>query len=609
MASLDVNAKILPTQLPDLSATYAALTEGGKGVVRQGDMFVSVKDHGAVGNGIADDRSAIQSALTAAGVGGTIYFPAGTYLLATATQTGDRILVALAGQSLQGAGRNVTTLKVGNSFGRYKTIIGGTVETTDMARFAINGIRFDQNNTNGNVFVTTETSTYPRNAIRTLAYTAGSALLVNDCIFDNHDGLNTLYVAAETIDISTNLFRGTGAPGVTTFHDHSSIYSTTTVDGGTQTINGNTFIGNSGSAGAVCAIETHGGTQAITGNTISKYLIGANLTGWASTIRVRSIGFTGNQISGCCFGVQIWSRYAGTITTGTPCKNVVITSNVIHIDRDAWLGITGLSATAWGITFEEASTAPLDTLTVSGNIIEFKTSTGTAPANDFRSQGIRLVMANAAATLKDVKITDNTIINPLSTGMMFSGIISRLMVRGNTVVNPAQSTEASVAAVYRSFGVIAGTIRDAQFDANTLVDDRATHYAVYMFLCLSSMTAANNMSSRNNTVRYTDGAAAPVTFYPSAAAGTAPYIADQCSVWPGVFQPALAGSTIRETSTGKLYMQTATPSGTTWKVAAQNGLTTATKAPAAGAAAALPATPAGYVIVTINGTDRQVPYY
>lgn len=36
---------------------------------------------------------------------------------------------------------------------------------------------------------------------------------------------------------------------------------------------------------------------------------------------------------------------------------------------------------------------------------------------------------------------------------------------------------------------------------------------------------------------------------------------------------------------------------------------TSITAPAAGGAGALPATPAGYATVTINGTNRQIPYY
>ena len=47
--------------------------------------FISVKDYGAVGDGVTDDAQAIQSALTALrSTGGIIYFPVGTYKVTTA---------------------------------------------------------------------------------------------------------------------------------------------------------------------------------------------------------------------------------------------------------------------------------------------------------------------------------------------------------------------------------------------------------------------------------------------------------------------------------------------------------------------------------------------
>lgn len=45
-----------------------------------GSMYYNVKDYGAVGNGFTDDTAAINATITAAGAGGTIFIPAGTYL-------------------------------------------------------------------------------------------------------------------------------------------------------------------------------------------------------------------------------------------------------------------------------------------------------------------------------------------------------------------------------------------------------------------------------------------------------------------------------------------------------------------------------------------------
>jgi hypothetical protein len=58
---------------------------------------VSVKDFGAVGDGVTDDTAAIQAAITA-GAGGKVYFPAATYLISSA------LTVVSSNTRLEGAG-------------------------------------------------------------------------------------------------------------------------------------------------------------------------------------------------------------------------------------------------------------------------------------------------------------------------------------------------------------------------------------------------------------------------------------------------------------------------------------------------------------------------
>ena len=63
--------------------TYPGATGSGGGSTAWADIAVSVADHGALGNGVADDTAAIQAAINAAAAAGvrTVYVPDGTYMI------------------------------------------------------------------------------------------------------------------------------------------------------------------------------------------------------------------------------------------------------------------------------------------------------------------------------------------------------------------------------------------------------------------------------------------------------------------------------------------------------------------------------------------------
>lgn len=113
-----------PTSSDDVTYTQGAIGSVTRTLTSRLQDRISVKDFGAVGNGVADDTAAIQAAVDAykpfpsfATGGVEIYFPRGTYLLSAPID-----LSGCRGMALVGAGTQVTELRSTGNFSVIRSI-------------------------------------------------------------------------------------------------------------------------------------------------------------------------------------------------------------------------------------------------------------------------------------------------------------------------------------------------------------------------------------------------------------------------------------------------------------------------------------------------------
>jgi parallel beta-helix repeat protein len=108
------------------TAAGVRFTQAGTGAVQRTVQsklqdVVSVKDFGAVGDGVANDLAAIQAAITAAG-GKTLYFPPGTYLVNL--PSGGALATPAANTTIAGDSRSNTFLDIRTTSTTYLNAFG-----------------------------------------------------------------------------------------------------------------------------------------------------------------------------------------------------------------------------------------------------------------------------------------------------------------------------------------------------------------------------------------------------------------------------------------------------------------------------------------------------
>jgi len=342
-----------------LAAGQVSYNQGGLGAVNTTvkaklQETVSVKDFGAVGDGVTDDTAAIQAAIDAAS-GAAVWFPLGVYLITDTVEntTATEIHLLSEGKAVINAGGNVSNVAMFR--------LGGNGTTTHLT---VKGLRFNGNH-----------GTYASND-RMLQLEANH-VLVEDCSFE-----------------------GYGDEGV-----YSTQYGQTAETYFTTILN---CYADGGSRGFYC---NGGGSKHVEGCTVKNttggpiYLQGDpddaggtdNGIGYGQGKMIGNLTvdcFSGGQIRHCANGVIAGNICRNPTTRGFTLGNsqgsTAITGNTLIIDDD------GITLTGPAISIDVVETSPAASaidgnVVVSGNTLQNISATSTIPFG-IRCTGVKNIL-------------------------------------------------------------------------------------------------------------------------------------------------------------------------------------------------------------------------
>ncbi len=408
-----------------------------------GALEISVKDHGAKGDGRADDGPAIRAAINVvrkAG-GGTITFPEGIYRVTAPKKEAWKAQFSLcSGITLRGVGMERSVIRVADNQGPYDVIFEGV----DLEDIALMDLGFDANGASNPVVTESDSVSSPY--IHTLLHLNGSkGVQIHRCKFTNVSGVWAIFASEgmERVVIDSCLFDRVGGFTANDW-DHSTIY----VGGEDIVVTDNILRSRmgAGTTGARTAIELHGSKIHCAGNRISGFRYGINVcSGGESRPSGPSVHQTyfDNHMTDVGCGFAIW---------GLADRHFVDLSferNDITINVEGWREVF---PEFYGIGLVAYSDTPPPALMQHVSITDNRIAFLGAEAGEERSCGIRLDFAKfddgwseePAGTIDDLRIERNRIVGAASTGIDLNAIGSVVSLAENTVIDPGVGVEADL---------------------------------------------------------------------------------------------------------------------------------------------------------------------
>ena len=449
---------------------------------------VSVKDFGAKGDGVTDDRAAIQAAIDSV-TAGVVYLPpaAGGYLLNPAPDK-KNFLVLKSNVQLIGVGNPV--IRVAGSSAPYDYVINSSL----CDDCAIQDLTIDSNIGANPIKDRSEIYAHPRIEI---AFGGGRRIRVEHVTIKNSSSINSIVsgVPVSDIRITHCEFTGTGDDPNHTAHDHSALY----IHANGAVIDGNIFTAvRRGAPAAGTAIETHGSGISVTGNVIADYAVGMNLTGSAPSDSIGNV-VTGNTIRGALVGLQVWSATYPGHSTGYGVNGLSITGNTITLNQASYASASATARTTAGIIVEPNSNLPAANVIISGNVVVFDLEETRLPAST-ASMGIGW-WSTVGQSVENFIIANNVIDNAPVAGIRLAAALRGCRVSGNIVRNAGSSLDTGIAAGYKSPIFIAGApSTGVEVADNQIIDNLQPSRTSTALLLATSKGTSSGLRVRNNSV-------------------------------------------------------------------------------------------------------------
>ena len=467
---------------------------------------------GAIGNGITDDRNAIQNTIDAVHLagGGTVTFPAGTFLVSKFVDiayAGDHYQVIClqiySNITLKGAGQNISTIKLMDNAGDFDAIISGKPSWILVDNFQLLDIKIDGNGSNNPVVPlpssSDATSFMVTNGARSpLRLFTANNIKVENCYFtDTKSVWNIVFSLADSVIINNNIFDNIG--DATQDWDHSTIY--TSGDNYTLTNNQISSRNGAGTLGARTGIEIHGSNQYIANNIINGMTHGMNVTGFIPVAyESKNQTYFNNKITEALYGFTIWSGFEDDSNIVVGLEDVLFEKNEIELNPSAWINYQYYNNGAGFIFEQQESNRSYKNIFINNNEVSFIGSS--IIPSSHRNSGFYLgTNNNEGVKVNGLYFLNNTVENSFGAGVYVDDELLQAVFSKNTLLNCG--SDQSAFSAFRSGFFLSDTLQDVQISCNQIDDIQITptlanviiNYAVNNGNCFAENNTTNILSA------------------------------------------------------------------------------------------------------------------